>query len=106
MHPPGKLSNEGLRIAIGSAPHRGRPHMGDDNVAAKRMVANEADPIALARRLSILDQADIRTFAICDAPAIPERAGGTAVTGKRRRWKGSLLPVDCWRDREVRTCSI
>jgi hypothetical protein len=35
----------------------------------------EADPIALARRLSILDQADIRAFAICDAPAIPERAG-------------------------------
>jgi len=80
---PAELADEGLGVAKPSRALGGVADMRQDEPAAQRVGLEKAYPRALARRLRILDQADIVVLVIGDAPAVFVRPLQPAMAGER-----------------------
>ena len=84
------LARKGMRIFKRDATAIGAAHMGNDNLALQRIVAQQARNFGMGRGLRIVEHARAAPFIEGNAPAIAMRPRRAAPTGERCKGKANV----------------
>ena len=87
MNAPRQLSNERLGVGVGPRSACCPADVRDHQQASQVVIGDELNPIAVRDCSRFLEQADVQSFIIADAPTVSVCSGGSAVLSELRQRK-------------------